>query len=320
MKKRLLCILAASAFTFGSLCSAASAEEQTYTIGICQFTEHDAITLATQGFCDALTEQLGDHVIFKEENAQGDFSTCTSIINAFVTEKTDLILANATPAVQTAATATSDIPILGTSVTEYGAALQIDDFQGIVGTNLSGTSDLAPLDEQAAVIQELFPEAKTVGLLYCSGEPNSQYQIDVVQSELESMGYVCEHYSFADSNDLTSVAITASENCDVIYVPTDNTAASNAELIANICIPAGIPVVAGEENTCKLCGVATFTINYYDLGYTTGLMAARILIDGEDISQMPIEYASDFTKRYHPENCETLGITIPEGYEPLVLE
>ena len=320
MKNRLFCLLAASALTFGSLCSVASAEEQTYTIGICQFTEHDAITLATQGFCDALTERLGDRVVFKEENAQGDFSTCTSIINAFVTEGVDLILANATPAVQTAATATADIPILGTSVTEYGAALQIDDFQGIVGSNISGTSDLAPLDEQAAVIQELFPDAKTVGLLYCSGEPNSQYQIDVVQSELESMGYVCEHYSFADSNDLTSVVITAAENCDVIYVPTDNTAASNAELIANVCIPAGVPVVAGEENTCKLCGVATFSINYYDLGYRTGEMAYRVLAEGEDISQMPIEYAVDFTKCYHPENCETLGIEIPEGYEPLELE
>ncbi len=320
MKNRLLSLLAVSALTIGSFCSFVSAEEQTYTIGICQFSEHDAITLATQGFCDALTEQLGNRVVFREENAQGDFAACTSIINAFVTEEVDLILANATPALQTAATATADIPVLGTSVTEYGAALQIEDFQGIVGTNVSGTSDLAPLNEQALVIQELFPEAKNIGLLYCSGEPNSQYQIDVVQSELESMGYTCEHYTFSDSNDLTSVVITASENCDVIYVPTDNTAAANAELIANVCMPAGVPVVAAEENACKLCGVATFSISYYDLGYITGEMALRVLVDGEDISQMPIAYATDFSKYYHPENCEALGLEIPEGYEALILE
>lgn len=311
-----------SASTALALCmsSMAYAGEETYTIGICQYVQHDALDLSTQGFKDALSEQLGDRVTFDEQNAQGDSTLCATIINSFVSSEADLILANATTALQAAATATADIPILGTSVTEYGAALQIEDFEGITGRNISGTSDLAPLDVQAAVIKELLPDASTVGLLYCSAEPNSQYQIEVVEQELLELGFTCERYPFADSYDISAVTMNAAAVCDVIYVPTDNTAASNAELIANICIPEGIPVIAGEENACKLCGIATFSINYYDLGYTTGLMAARILIDGEDITSMPIEYASDFTKKYHPENCSVLGIEVPEEYIALELE
>lgn len=320
MKKQFLSLLTASALlTANGLI--ASAEEQTvYTVGICQYVQHEALDLATQGFKDALTEQLGDQVVFKEGNAQGDSNTCATIINGFVSEDVDLILANATTALQAATTATADIPILGTSVTEYGAALQLEEFHGTVGTNLSGTSDLAPLDEQAAMVKELFPDAKKVGLLYCSAEPNSQYQIEVVQSELTSMGFENEAYTFSDSFDISTVTMKAAADCDVIYIPTDNMAASNAELIANICIPEKVPVIAGEENTCRLCGIATFSINYYDLGYTTGQMAVRVLADGENISEMPIEYASDFTKKYNPEVCSALGLDMPADYEPLSSE
>ena len=319
MKKQITKLLSASAVL--ALCSGtfSYAAEDTYTVGICQYVQHEALDLATQGFKDALTEQLGDRVTFDEQKAQGDSTVCATLINGFVSAETDLILANATTALQAAATATADIPILGTSVTEYGAALQLEEFHGVTGRNISGTSDLAPLDVQAAVVKELFPDASTVGLLYCSAEPNSQYQIEVVQDELENLGYSCALYPFADSYDISAITMSAAASCDVLYVPTDNTAASNAELIANICIPDGVPVIAGEENACKLCGVATFSINYYDLGYTTGNMAARILIDGEDISTMPIEYASDFTKKYQPENCEALGIEIPEDYVAIEL-
>lgn len=317
MKKQFITILSVSALLAAGTGIFANAEEETYTVGICQYVQHDALDLATQGFKDALTEKLGDRVTFDEQNAQGDSALCATIVNSFVSSETDLILANATTALQAAATATADIPILGTSVTEYGAALQLEDFHGSTGRNISGTSDLAPLDVQASVVKELFPEAQKVGLLYCSAEPNSQYQIEVVQAELEALGFECAVYSFADSYDISSVTMTAASDCDVIYVPTDNTAASNAELIANICIPDGVPVIAGEENTCRRCGVATFSINYYDLGYTTGMMAARILADGEDISSMPIEYASDFTKKYNTEICSELGIEVPEDYTPL---
>lgn len=287
---------------------------ETYTVGICQLVQHDALDAATQGFKDALTEELGDAVTLDEQNAQGDSNTCSTIINSFVSSGVDLILANATPALQAAQAGTNEIPVLGTSVTEYGVALGIDGFDGTVGGNISGTSDLAPLDEQAAMLQELFPDAKKVGLLYCSAEANSQYQVDTVKAALEELGYTCEYYAFSDSNDLSTIVTKASDESDVIYVPTDNTAAANTEIINNICQPAGVPVIAGEEGICAGCGVATLSISYYDLGVATGKMAAKILTGESDISEMPIEYAPQFTKKYNKTICEALGITVPEDY------
>ena len=298
----------------------AAAEDATYTVGICQLVQHEALDAATQGFKDALTEELGDKVTFDEQNAQGDSNTCSTIVNGFVSNNVDLILANATPALQAAAAGTNEIPILGTSVTEYGVALEIDGFSGTVGGNISGTSDLAPLDGQADMLEELFPDAKTVGLLYCSAEANSQYQVDTIKAFLEEKGYSCEYYAFSDSNDLSAVVTEAANTVDVIYVPTDNTAASNTEIINNICQPAGVPVVAGEEGICAGCGVATLSISYYDLGVATGKMAAKILKGEADISTMPIEYAPNFTKKYNAANCEALGIKIPEGYEAIAAE
>ena len=290
-----------------------TASGDTYTVGICQLVQHDALDAATQGFKDALVEELGDAVTFDEQNAQGDSNTCSTIINSFVSSDVDLILANATPALQAAQAGTNEIPVLGTSVTEYGVALGIDDFSGTVGGNISGTSDLAPLDEQAAMLNELFPDAKKVGLLYCSAEANSQYQVDTVKTALEELGYTCEYYAFSDSNDLTTIVTKAAEENDVLYVPTDNTAA-NAELVNNVCQPAGVPVIAGEEGICRGCGVATLSISYYDLGVGTGKMAAKILTGEANISEMPIEYAPQFTKKYNKSLCDALGITIPEDY------
>lgn len=291
-----------------------AADGKTYTVGICQLVQHDALDAATKGFMDALKEELGDAVTFDEQNAQGDSNTCSTIVNNFVSANVDLILANATPALQAAQAGTNEIPILGTSVTEYGVALGIDNFDGTVGGNISGTSDLAPLDEQAAMLHELFPDAKNVGLLYCSAEANSQYQVDTVKAALEELGYTCEYYSFSDSNDLSTVVSKAAEANDVIYVPTDNTAAAAAEIIDNVCRPAKVPVIAGEEGICAGCGAATLSISYYDLGVGTGKMAAKILKGEADISQMPIEYAPQFTKKYNKAICEDLGIEIPDDY------
>ena len=263
---------------------------------------------------ELITEELGDKVTFDEQNAQGDSNTCSTIITDFVSNKVDLILANATPALQAAQAGTNEIPVLGTAVTEYGVALGIDGFDGLVGGNISGTSDLAPLEDQAAMLNELFPDAKNVGLIYCSAEANSQYQVDTVKAALEKLGYTCTYYAFSDSNDLSSVATTAATESDVIYVPTDNTVASNTEIINNICLPEKVPVIAGEEGICEGCGVATLSINYYDLGVATGKMALKVLVDGEDISKMPIEYAPQFTKEYNPEICEELGIEVPDDY------
>lgn len=295
-------------------------EKDSYTVGIVQLAPHPALDEATQGFQDAVKEALGDKVTFDFQNAANDPATCATIANGFVSAGVDLIMANATPAVQAAAAATGEIPVLGTSVTEYGVAFGIKDFSGTVGGNVSGTSDLAPLDQQAAMIQEWCPEAKNVGLLFCSAEANSQYQVDMVQKYLEEMGYTCTQYPFSDSNDIAAVTTTAVAASDVIYVPTDNTVATNASIVDNICRPAGVPVFAGEQGICAGCGVATLSISYYDLGVTTGEMAVKILTDEADISQMPIEYAPQFTKMYNADICEALGLTPPEGYTAIAAE
>ena len=295
--------------------AAGSTDGQKYTIGILQQLEHPALDAASQGFEDALTELLGaDNVTFDLQNAQGEQANCATIANNFVAGNYDLILANATPSLQAAQAGTNEIPVLGTAVTEYGVALGIDGFDGLVGGNISGTSDLAPLDEQAAMLHELFPDAKNVGLLYCSAEANSQYQVDTVKAALEEMGYTCEYYAFSDSNDLATITTNAATNSDVIYVPTDNTVAANTEIVNNICQPAKVPVIAGEEGICSGCGVATLSISYYDLGVATGKMAVKILTGEANVSEMPIEYAPQFTKKYNKTICDALEITVPDDY------
>ena len=285
-----------------------------YVVGICQLVQHPALDAATQGFKDALVEKLGDDVSFIEQNASGDSATCATICNQLVSEEVDLILANATAALQAASAATNQIPILGTSITDYGTALGMDDFSGTSGTNISGTSDLAPLDGQAQMLNELFPDAKNIGLLYCSGEPNSKYQADVITPLLEALGYNVSAYTFADSNDVANVTASACADCDVIYIPTDNTAASCTEAINNVALNEGTPIICGEEGICSGCGVATLSISYYDLGWATGEMAAEILVDGADVSSMEVRYAPKFEKKFNAANCDTLGITPPAEY------
>ncbi len=311
MKKTAAIIL--SLCLMAGMLTTACAEDKTYKIGILQFIQHSALDAATQGFKDALTEKLGDRVTFVEQNASGEVSNCAIIATSLVAERCDLYLGNATPALQALANATFDAPVLGTSITDYATALDIDDWTGVTGFNVSGTSDLAPLDRQAEMIPELFPEAKTVGLLYCSAEANSVYQVKAIRGFLEEKGIACTDYSFADSNDLASVAQMATE-CDVIYIPTDNTCASYVETIANVVIPAGTPVITGEEGICAGCGVATLSISYYDLGYATGLMACDILEGGTDITTLEIAYAPEVTRKYNPAVVEALGIAVPEGY------
>lgn len=291
--------------------------DKVFTVGICQFVKHEALDKATEGFMDALKAQLGDRVVFDVQNAAGDTAVCSTIVNSFVSKNVDLILANATPALAAAYNATSDIPILGTAVTEYGVALGIDGFTGTVGGNVSGTSDLAPLTEQADMILELVPDAKTVGLLYCSAEPNSVYQVQVVEEALTAKGIACTRYSFADSNDISAVTTKAVADNDALYIPTDNTAASCTETIGNIVLSAKTPVITGEAGICRGCGVATLSISYYSLGQTTGEMAAKILTGEADISTMPIEYDNSPVKLYNPTVCAELGIAAPEGYEAL---
>ena len=297
-----------------------SGDGKTYTVGICQLVQHEALDAATKGFKDALTDKLGDRVKFDEQNAAGDAPTCSTICTTFATNNYDLILGNATAALQAAAAATDTIPILGTSVTDYATALDMSDWTGTTGKNISGTTDLAPLDEQANCIAELFPDAKNIGIIYCSSEPNSIYQSTTIKGYLEDKGYSVKEYTFSDSNDVSAVTQSACDASDVIYIPTDNTAASCTEAINNVASPAGTPIFAGEEGIAKGCGVATLSISYYDLGYTTGEMAYDILENGADITTMQVKTAPKFTKEYIKDRADALNVTVPEDYEAISAE
>lgn len=292
-----------------------------YTIGICQMLEHPALDAATEGFQAAVNDKFGEgNVKIEVQNAQGEQSQCGTIINNFVSSDVDLILANATLPLQTASQATADIPILGTSITDYATALGINDWTGATGINVSGTSDLAPIDEQEDMLVELLPDAKKVGILYCSAEPNSKYQADLFEKALEEDGIDYKEFTAADSNEIQSVVTSAVEECDAIYVPTDNTMAANTEIINNVCLPKKVPVIAGEEGICSGCGIATLSISYYDIGYKAGEMAYDVLVNGKDISTMDIEFAKDLTKEYNPTICEELGINVPDDYKAIETE
>lgn len=306
-----------SATTNGGSDSTADKSGKTYTIGICQLVQHEALDAATDGFKKALKDKLGDKVKFDEQNAAGDAPTCSTICTSFVTNNYDLILGNATAALQAAVSATDSIPVLGTSVTDYGTALDISDWNGVTGKNVSGTTDLAPLDQQAKCIKELFPDAKNIGIIYCSSEPNSIYQSTTITKYLEDEGYKIKEYTFADSNDVASVTKSACDASDVIYIPTDNTAASCTEAINNVASPAKTPIFAGEEGIAKGCGVATLSISYYDLGYETGEMAYDILVNGADITKMEVKAAPKFTKEYIADRADDLKVTVPDDYEKL---
>lgn len=335
-KRRLLAALLAGAMAFSltacgssngdtsdSTTDSATASGASYTVGVCQLMQHVALDAATQGFQDKLTELVeadGKTVEFDLQNASGDSATCTTIVNGFVSSGVDLIMGNGTAALQAAQSGTADIPILGTSITDYATALDMSDWTGTTGTNISGTTDLAPLDGQAEMLKELFPDAKNVGLLYCSAEPNSAYQINTIKPMLEEMGYTCTEYAFTDSNDVASITTNACASSDVIYIPTDNTAATCTETIRNVVVPAGVPVIAGEQGICSGCGVATLSIDYYELGEMTGQMAYDILVGGQNPGEMEIQPAPTFTKMYNESICQELGITVPEGYEAIAAE
>ena len=313
--KKITALICALALIF-ALCACggtAAPAEKTFTVGVCQLVQHPALDDATKGFCDALTEKLGDKVSIVTMNASGDVPNCAVICSQFVGDEVDLIMANATPALLAAQSATNTIPVLGTSVTDYASALEIDNWTGKTGTNISGTSDRVPEEEQAKVLNELFPDAKTVGILFCSAEPNSRVQADAITPALTGMGYSVKEFVFADSNDVAAVTTTACDECDVLYIPTDNTAASNSELISNVALNAKTPIIAGEEGLCKGCGVATLSISYYDLGRVTGEMAAEILLNGKNPGDMEIQFAP-FMKKFDADICAALGITVPEGY------
>lgn len=322
MKKTLVALVLLVIFALGCLTACTPTvtidpNKAEYTVGICQLIQHPALDAATEGFKDGLKKALeaeGRTVVFKEENANGEPDTCAQITSTFVAQGVDLILANATASLTSAVSATRNIPILGTSITDYASALNIKDWTGVAGGNVSGTSDLAPLDKQAEMIVELFPNAKKVGLLYCSAESNSLYQVTEIANVLKQNGIETKEFSFIDTSDLEAVTTQACAWSDVIYVPTDNIVANNATFIDSICSANKKPVVAGEEGICKGCGVATLSIDYFRLGQITGQMAADVLLGKKDISTLAIATDTNPTYKYVASRCEEFGITIPEGY------
>lgn len=336
MKKKLLSTFMAAAMVLGLAGCGNTASSQTaststssteagtdgkvYHIGVCQLIEHEALDAATQGFEDALKDKLGENnVVFDVQNAQGEETNCATICTGFVSDNVDLILANATASLQAASAATNSIPIVGTSITDYATALNADDWNGTSGTNITGTSDLAPLDQQEAMVKELVPDVKQVGIVYCSAEANSVYQAEQIEAALDKDGIAYKEYSAADSNEIQSVVTKAVSECDCLYVPTDNTMAANVDIIKNVTVPAGIPVIAGEEGICQ-GALATLSISYYDIGQAAGEMAYEILVEGKDPGTMEIQYAKATTKEYNADVADALGITIPDDYAKLSTE
>lgn len=316
--KKLTSVLLALALCLGlAACGGGNTagKDKKYTVGICQLVQHDALDAATKGFKDALTEALGDAVTFDEQNANGDPATCSTIVTGFASNNYDLIMANATPALQAAVSATTTIPILGTSVTDYGEALSMKDLDPAKGTgiNVSGSSDGVEAQLYVDLLTELVPDAKKVSILYCSAEANSVFQANNFIAALPA-GVEANVFTFADSNDIQAVVTSAVEGADALYIPTDNQAASNMTIISNVCQSAKIPVICGEENLCANGGLATVSLSYYEIGKLCGQQAVEILKNGADVSKLPIAYASDPVKKYNADYAKAIGFAIPDGY------
>ncbi len=282
---------------------------KTFHVGVIQLVEHPALDAATKGFEEGLEAALsadGYSVEFDYQNAQGEQANCATIATKFVNDNDDLIMANATPALQAVAAATGDIPIVGTSITDYKSAGVIKD-NNEPGTNVTGASDLAPVDEQIKLLQKVAPDTKQVAILYCSSEANSKFQVELAEAALDAAGIAYKEFTVADSNELQSVVSNAVSSCDAFYIPTDNTIADNMSIVKNATLPEKIPVICGEENMCKNGGLATLSISYYDLGVAAGKQAYEILVNGSNPATMPITFVSEgITSEYNPEVAKAI--------------
>lgn len=285
-----------------------AASDQTYSIGIVQIIDHPALNAARDGFKERLTE-LGVNCDFDEKNAQGDKSNLQTITQGFVSGKSDLILAIATDAAISAASETSEIPILGTAITDYPAANLVESNE-VPGGNVSGTSDMNPVKEQLDLLQEMLPDAKTVGFIYSSAEANSVVQIDAAKAECDARGLKYDEMTIASVNDIQQAATALVGKVDAIYVPTDNLIASAMPNLASVCEPAKLPIICAEPGMVESGGTATVGISYNSLGRQTADMAKRILVDGEDISTMPIEFQKEYEFVFNQESLDAMGLTL----------
>lgn len=288
-------------------------DEKVFQIGIVQLAEHPAMDEATRGFKEFLTEKLGDKVQFSVQNAQGEQTNCTTIVNQFVSSKVDLIMANATNAVKAAREATSDIPIVGTSVTDYVSTGLVASNEA-PGANVTGASDMNPVNVQVQLMKTLCPEVKTVGIVINSGEENSAIQAEEAKTAFEAEGFAVKIYSVADTNEIQTVVTAACNEVDAFYEPTDNLIAANVPTMSNITTAAGKPVICGEGGMCESGFLATYAISYYELGRAAGEQAYNILVNGADPATTPIFFfdVSNLSLVINEENAAELGITIPE--------
>jgi len=308
--KKLLAILTAVLMLLCIGCTEQA--DDTVKIGIIQLTEHAALDAACQGFVETI-EAADPSIEIEIQNAQGEQTICATIATKYVNDKVDLILAIATPAAQAAAQATRDIPILVTAVTDPESAGLVAS-NDAPGGNVSGTSDMNPVAEQAQLILDIVPDAKTVGIMYHSSEDNSILQAAMATEALEALGVSVEIFTCADGTEVQQVAQSAVGKVDALYLPTDNLMADSVPTISMVCTPAGLPVFCGESNMTLAGGVATYGVNYHQLGVQTAEQALKILKEGADISTMPIEYcnaALDLT--INEEIVAELGITIPDS-------
>ena len=325
----LFCFSSALAETSSSATEAAAPAatavpvETPIKIGIIQLVEHPALDASCQGFLDALKDNGyidGQNIVVDFQNGQGDQSNLATIADRFVANKSDLILAIATPAALAVAGKTTEIPILATAITDFVSSRLVESNEA-PGTNVSGTSDMASIADQIALIKDFAPEAKTVGLLYNSGEVNSVIQADAAKTAIEAAGYTYVEKTITSSNEVQQAAEALVRICDVIYLPTDNVIASSMPLVSAVTVDAKIPVICGEEGMVRSGGLATLGINYYKLGYQTGLMAVKLFQDPTlKISEMPIEWQTEFDYCVNGTIAGEIGLTVPEAYLPFVFE
>jgi len=306
--KKLVSLILAMVLCFGCLALTGCAQNEGFTVGVCQLMEHESLDKATKGFQDALTaemEKAGKKVTIEVQVA-GESDVCTTIVNAFTAKNVDLIMANATPALAAAAIGTTTIPVLGTSVTDYA-----DTFDGKIPANVSGTSDAVPFDEQAEMMIETLKlvAGDQVGVLYCTGESNSRIQYEAVKALFEAEGIVVEAYTFSETTELQALVTKAAAECKAIYIPSDNTVADNDAVVGMICNEKKVPVYTSYGG--KIC-YASLAIDYYQLGYETGKMAAQILLGTKKVADMEIMTLTPSVV-YNEELCKQLGIEIPKN-------
>lgn len=303
---------AASSNTQADASSAAA--EDVLKIGVVQLVEHNALDSAYEGFMDGLTEagyEDGKNISIDYQNAQGEQANCNTIVSKFVSDQVDLILAIATPAAQAAANATSDIPILITAVTDPADAKLVASNEA-PGGNVTGTSDLNPIKEQMDLIKQLVPDVKKVGMLYCSSEANSEFQVNLAKEQLATMGIESQDFTVSSTNEIQQVTESMVGKVDAVYVPTDNMIASGMVTVSGVAVDAKLPVIVAEPWVVKTGGLGTYGLSYYNLGKQTAAMADKVLSGDAQPADMPIEYLDQADLMLNQDIIDAIGITVPQ--------